>query len=377
MRRRPDGSKWRLHGATPRGGSTGLGGTSGGGGCDSILATDNITRWDAQRVMTTSNRAAKIAKTHKILKKHYKPATVADRPLLEQMLYACCLQAAMPMAADEAFAKLQQTYFDWNEVRVTTISELAEVMNCLPRPSETASNLKKTLQAVFETHYSFDLESLKKENIGKSVKQLEKLAGVTPFVLSFVTQNGLSGHSIAISDGSLEVLRITGVISDEEAQQKKVPGLERAIPKNRGVEFGSLLHQLGADYAQAPHSQRVRAILLEIAPEAKDRFPKRLVKRTGEEGESTSASEPTGSDAEKGRGAKKEKEPEAGVKKEVTGKDKERDKEKGKDVAKPDETAKKRPAKPAGEKSDAPKRPAAESTAQKSPLKKLTKKKPR
>lgn len=208
--------------------------------------------------MTTSNSEAKIAKTHKILKKHYKPATIADRPLLEQMLYACCLQSAPPMAADEAFAKLQQTYFDWNEVRVTTVSELAEVMNCLSRPSETASNLKKTLQAVFESHYSFDLESLKKENIGKSVKQLEKLAGVTPFVLSFVTQNGLNGHSIAISNGSLEVLRLIGVISDDEAKQKKVPGLERAIPKNRGVEFGSLLHQLGADYAMAPHSTRVR-----------------------------------------------------------------------------------------------------------------------
>lgn len=333
--------------------------------------------------MTTSNRAAKIAKTHKILKKHYKPATVADRPLLEQMLYACCLQAAMPMAADEAFAKLQQTYFDWNEVRVTTISELAEVMNCLPRPSETASNLKKTLQAVFETHYSFDLESLKKENIGKSVKQLEKLAGVTPFVLSFVTQNGLNGHSIAISDGSLEVLRIIGVISDDEAHQKKVPGLERAIPKNRGVEFGSLLHQLGADYSQAPHSQRVRAILLEIAPEAKDRFPKRLVKRTGEESESAPAPEPSASDSEKGRSSKKEKEPDAGGKKEMTGKDKDKDKErdkdkeKDKDVAKPEDASKKRPVKPASEKSDAPKRPAAEPTAKKSPLKKLTKKKPR
>lgn len=319
--------------------------------------------------MTTSNRAAKIAKTHKILKKHYKPATVADRPLLEQLLYACCLQSASPVAADEAFAKLQQTYYDWNEVRVTTVSELAEVMNCLPRPAETASNLKKTLQSVFETHYSFDLESLKKENIGKSVKQLEKLAGITPFALSFATQNGLNGHSIAISDGTLEVLRIIGVISDDEAHQKKVPGLERAIPKNRGVEFGSLLHQLGADYVLAPHSPRVRAILLEIAPDAKDRFPKRMVKKSTHDTESTSA-EPAGSGAEPPPVPKKD--PEAGAKKV-----KEKEKEKEKEPAKPEEPKKKLPSKPAGEKSEAPKRPAADSTAKKSPLKKLTKKKPR
>jgi endonuclease-3 len=283
------------------------------------------------------------------------------------MLYACCLQSATPMAADEAFAKLQQTYFDWNEVRVTTVSELAEVMNCLSRPSETASNLKKTLQAVFESHYSFDLESLKKENIGKSVKQLEKLAGVTPFTLSFVTQNGLNGHSIAISNGSLEVLRIIGVISDDEAKQKKVPGLERAIPKNRGVEFGSLLHQLGADYATAPHSSRVRAILLEIAPDAKDRFPKRTAKKGGDEGDSAAVPERPVSTVETPPSSKKVSEP--GSKKDS--------KEKSTDVAKREEPKKKSISKPAGEKADAPKRPAAESTAKKSPLKKLTKKKPR
>ena len=100
-----------------------------------------------------------------------------------------------------------------------------------------------------------------------------------------MTQNGLNGHAIAVSDASLEVLRILGVVSDDEAEKRKVPGLERAIAKNKGVEFGSLLHQLGADYAAAPFSPRVRAVLLEIAPDAKDRFPKRAGKKNADEGE--------------------------------------------------------------------------------------------
>lgn len=230
--------------------------------------------------MSTSNRAAKITKAHKVLKKHYKPYTVADRPILEQLLYACCLRSAPHEAADEAFARLQQAYYDWNEVRVTTISELAEVMSCLPHPAETASRLKRTLQSVFEAHYSFDLEGLKKENIGKAIKQLERLPGVSAFALALVTQNGLNGHAIAVSDEALEVLRILGIVTDDEAGKKRVPGLERAIAKNRGVEFGALLHQCGADYAAAPFSSRVRAVLLEIAPDAKDRLPKRVGKKT-------------------------------------------------------------------------------------------------
>ncbi len=235
--------------------------------------------------MSASNRATKLTKAHKVLKKHYKPHSVAERPVLEHLLYACCLEIAPPEAADEAFARLQQAYYDWNEVRVTTVSELTEVMGSLPKPSEAASRLKRCLQSVFECYYSFDLEQLKKENLGKSVKQLERLDGISPFSIAFVTQNGLGGHAIAVSDDALEVLRVLGIVSDEEAKEKRVPGLERAIAKNKGVEFGSLLHQLGIDYGSAPFSPRVRAVLLEISPDAKERFPKRAAKKDEETGD--------------------------------------------------------------------------------------------
>lgn len=229
--------------------------------------------------MTTTNRAAKLSKAHKVLKKHYKPAAAAERPLLEHLLYACCLEYASFELADEAFARMLQTYFDWNEVRVTTVSELTEVMAPVAKASDAASRLKRTLQSVFEGYYSFDLEALKKENIGKAVAQLQKLDGISPFALAFATQHGLGGHSIAVSDDALEALRVLGIISGEEAQQRRVPGLERAIPKSKGIEFGSLLHQLGNDYMAAPFSSRVRTLMLEIAPDAKDRFPKRGAKK--------------------------------------------------------------------------------------------------
>ncbi len=237
--------------------------------------------------MSASNRASKLTKAHKVLKKHYKPHTVADRPVLEHLLYACCLEFAPHEVADEAFANLQQAYYDWNEVRVTTVSELGEVMVGLPKSSEAASRLKRCLQSVFECFYSFDLEHLKKENIGKAVKQLEKLDGISPFAIAIVTQNGLGGHAIAVSDDALETLRILGVVSDEEAKEKRVPGLERAIAKNKGVEFGSLLHQLGVDYGAAPFSPRVRSVMLEIAPDAKERFPKRGSRKDGDDGGAT------------------------------------------------------------------------------------------
>lgn len=230
--------------------------------------------------MTSSNRGAIINKILKVLRKHYKPVVPqSERSVLDHLLYACCLENARYESADEAFAKVQQSYFDLNEVRVTTISELCEAIDVLPNPAAAATNLKRALQAVFEAHFDFDIEFLRKQNLGKSEKDLEKYTSGNKFLISYVVQHGLSGHSIPCGKSELMVLMLSGLITPVEMEKQVVPGLERAIPKNKGVEFASLLHQLAAEYEHSPNGSKVRAILLEIDPDAKDRFPKRVVKK--------------------------------------------------------------------------------------------------
>ena len=83
--------------------------------------------------MTPVSRSAIFAKIHKVLKKYYKPVPrPAERTVLEHLLFACVLEDARYEAAEDAFAALQHTFYDWNEVRVTSISELSEVMAALP-----------------------------------------------------------------------------------------------------------------------------------------------------------------------------------------------------------------------------------------------------
>lgn len=218
------------------------------------------------------NRSAIYAKCHKVLKKHYKPVPAPELSVLDTLMYAFCLENSPHDQADEAFNRLKSEYFDWNEVRVTTISELAESMQ---GSAESAANLKRTLHSLFEIHYSFDLEALRKQNIGKAVKQLEKYEGITPFAIAYTVQAALGGHAIPIDKGVLLVMYAIGAIDENEVAKGAVPGLERAIPKNKGAEFSSLIHQVGVELAASPFSPKVRAILTEIAPDAKQRLPKR------------------------------------------------------------------------------------------------------
>jgi endonuclease III len=226
--------------------------------------------------MASKNRAGLINKVLKVVKKHYKPAAPPkDRSLLEHLLFACCLENSPHEPAEKVFQALSTDYFDWNEVRVSTVRELAEALKPLNDSQEAATRLKRVLQSVFETHYSFDLEPMKKQNIGQAVKTLEKYNGSTPFIVAYVTQNALGGHAIPINQGLLESMRIVGVVSDAEAAKGTVPGLERIVPKSKGGEVGSMLHQLGVEMHRSPYGATIRKLLLEIEPDAKDNLPKR------------------------------------------------------------------------------------------------------
>jgi len=222
--------------------------------------------------MASSNRADRFDHFYKALRKHYKPIVDAsDRRVLDYLLYACCLEDSSYEAADEAFAKLQQTYFDANEIRVTTVAELSESLTSLPKASSAAGRLKKSLQSLFEARYSFDIDDLKKANLGKAVEEVSSWDGTSKFVMAYVTQHAFGGHSIPVDNQVLSVCIALELLTAAEASKGVLPGVERAIPKNKGLEFASLLHQFAVEYATDFHHPIVNSVFKEMGVSNKTR----------------------------------------------------------------------------------------------------------
>lgn len=235
-----------------------------------------------------------IGKLQTALKKFYQPLpTQPTRPLLEHVLYASLLEDAPADLADEGMAKCEQEFFDWNEVRVTTITELSQVLENLPDPQKAARRLKSNLQAIFEEFYTFDLDHLKKENLGKAVAKFEKMPGMTPFVLNYTVQNGLGGHAIPVDYSAMVIMLSTEIASQSEAMAGKVPGLERAIPKNKAIDFSGLLHQAAVALNASTKDKTARQLLDAVSKgsserldqwlESKKAAKKRVVKRKADE----------------------------------------------------------------------------------------------
>ena len=185
---------------------------------------------------------------------------------------------------------------------------------------------------------------------------MKDVDGTTSFAVAYVAQNGLGGHSIPTNKGVIQALEVVGVISATEAKKRRVPGLERAIPKTSGVEFASLLHQLGADFFASPFGSKIRSILVEISPDAKSRLPKRATKKKPTE-------QPEPAPASKNKGKKGTA------------------KKSAKSTARPKKTSKKKSADAAPKSKKAAgtakKKTKAASAGKKSPTKQLSRKKPR
>jgi hypothetical protein len=221
-------------------------------------------------------RGPLITRLHKTLRAYYRPIEPnVSRPLLDQVLFACCLENSPADAAEKAFARLKESAFDLNEVRVTTVAELAETLSELPDPARAALALRRVLQSVFESTYTFSLDHARKHSLAHGIRTLEQLHGTTPFVINYVAATGMGGHFLPLDLGALSGLYLCGIITQQEYDSGKVIGLERTIGKKAATEFSSLLHQFGVECLTNLHGATVRKIVTSVNPAAKDRFPKR------------------------------------------------------------------------------------------------------
>lgn len=223
--------------------------------------------------MAALNRTTLFTRLYKALKKHYPaPEPLPQRPLLEQLLFACCLENAPISKAQQAYQALVDSFFDWNEVRVSTVRELAETMHMLPEPAAAAAHIKRLLQTVFEATYSFDLESWRKLTLGEAQKKLREVNGVTPFAVAVATQAVLGGHAIGVDRTTWDLFTLLDLAGEKERTAGTVPGLERAIPKNKGQQFFLLLHECASDLLLDSPPPRLLKALGDVVSDARQRL---------------------------------------------------------------------------------------------------------
>ena len=184
--------------------------------------------------------------TYTALRKRFPlpPQENVERSVLEELIYAACREGTTQEDADRAYARLRKTFVDWNEVRVSTVQEVADILRPLPGPGARAKRMIALLQAVFEERYSFDLSDVVKKGLKDTARKLRYYKeGVNDFAVAWVMQRTLGGHAIPIDGPTHRVLVRLGIVEPGEPESlEAVRGtIEHLIPKARGPEFTELM----------------------------------------------------------------------------------------------------------------------------------------
>ncbi|QDT90619.1 hypothetical protein [Gimesia algae] len=198
--------------------------------------------------ISTSDKQAVCKKLIASLKKRYS-ATLPkyDRPVLETILHAICLENTTNEKADEVFDSLLDGFHDLNEIRVSTISELELVFADVGDAEWRAYRIRTVLQYVFDKEYCFDLEMLRKKTLEQAQKQLARMKTLTPFVLHHTLQVVLGSHLVPADEKILNASKWLGLLSEDESIETASDTLKSAVRKTDAPLFSHLLRCLATD----------------------------------------------------------------------------------------------------------------------------------
>jgi endonuclease III len=220
---------------------------------------------------TIVNKQRLLTHIFSTLTKSGKAAEPEGRPVLEQFVFALCREGTTRDLADQAFAAMRERFYDWNEVRVSSVREVADTLDMLPNGEARALRIVEFLQEVFETTFSFDLDGLHKKGLKQAAKQLSRYQKSNDFGVAWVIQQSLGGHAIPLDAPTLRVLRRVGLIEEEGPDLEAVrASLEHQIPKARGPQFADAISEVAQEYCWKDEPQCPRCPLVEYCATAQE-----------------------------------------------------------------------------------------------------------
>jgi len=163
---------------------------------------------------------------------------------LNALIYGVVSEQMRTDAAQAAMVGIRKTFIDWNDLRVSRVEEVVEVFGeDTAAARSTGAALTMMLRAVFDTYHTLSLQGLKKMGKRPAKQALEKLQGVSRFVVNYCMLTSLQAHAVPLTAPMVEYLRQQDVV-DPQADDEDIEGfLARQVTAKEGYEFYALLRR--------------------------------------------------------------------------------------------------------------------------------------
>ena len=165
------------------------------------------------------------------------------------LVLGCLSSVTTETKARSAFNKLANNYVDFNELRVSRVEEVTEVLGReFPQAKEISSKITRLLKQIYSELDSLDMSDMCNGSKREAKAFLQRLEDATPYVVSRVMLQSVQAHAFPVHEQMLKMLRKEEVVS-AEAKEADVQGfLERQISANKIQKTYALLRRHSDNY---------------------------------------------------------------------------------------------------------------------------------
>lgn len=202
---------------------------------------------------TTIDHAKSINDFFKRLATVSLPENVEPLEATNELVFSFLLWESTTQRARPAMQRIASAFVDLNELRVSRVPDIVEVLGkTYPRGEERALRLKSSLHDVFSREHEVSLAKAAAMGKRDARKYLEALSGMVPFVAGRVVLLSLGGHAVPLEDRSLEMLIAHGVLEEGTDIAKATGILERHVKAEDALQTYLSLQAWVETGAEAP-----------------------------------------------------------------------------------------------------------------------------
>lgn len=201
--------------------------------------------------MSASDHAAAFQSVIDHLKKTYEPApATAEIEPIRHLVYSFLLWDCFTNRADNAFKRIEETYVDMNDLRVSRAEEIMGVLGkTYPNAEERVARIKAALREIYLREHAVSLATVREGGKREARKYVDSLDGMHPFVAARVCLLGMDCHAVPIEERLLDKLIKGGVFEADTPIDKATGAIERHVKASEGLETYLLLQAYSEDTA--------------------------------------------------------------------------------------------------------------------------------
>lgn len=193
----------------------------------------------------SKEHAQRLQRLYRALKRAHPEVekTTYEDPV-EALICGILSERVTEAAGQKAFREISKAFVDWNDLRVSRVEEVAEALGRKTATGRaTAVTLTAVLRRIFDEHHKISLQPLKKLGKRPARQDLEKIDGISRFVLNYCLLTSLEAHAIPVTEQMAGYLKQNGII-DAGADEEDLEGfLTRCVSAKDAYEFYALLRR--------------------------------------------------------------------------------------------------------------------------------------